>query len=1112
MKHLTSILASMLASAALAQDPLYRLALDQPNLRQWRWKSNCTLVPAPGERGGAVAWRSHFGEFSFGWATHTLKPRVDFTKAGRVTYWVKGDGAGHRLQSQLVLVEPGKASRYYVNTTDAVTIDFTGWREISATLSRFAPPVGCDVIPDLAGKVTHLQFFLTRQGGSAGADLMLDDVRIVPATRQEADAQVALWSEYTSAVSTNVARDGSNLLPNAGFERDLDGNGEPDFWHGNAWGLGSRPVWDGTIAHTGNASVRVECSDDKQRGSFDLQRPITPGPWIFEGWYRTQDMGTPAPRRGVDARLTVQTDGGKHSTAVHAYGEPTNGEWRKARVAFDLPPGVGRVTVYLFNFFAKGTVWWDDVSLCYDVETDRRKAEETRRQADDARKAAAMMDGVLAKIAALPSEAPEDRIKRAALEWAVEDAQAAIDAGLGTRAAELLADTEAALTKPLGKRSTPPANVLPPVPSLDGNPYVPGLLAKAEAVARDETRYGKGDEGYRQIRNAWDFRGMGDRVNVAAWALCYPESPLAGSPELLKGVLRLLQAIFQNHRGGDYNPGREAVHGYDPNINRFTLVPTMDALLVLLHTYPGVLLPSKLEEWRHSMRVASSYQVESYGSPVTAGRYPNMDVHYMHMMGLAGRLLDDKTYTKEGRRFLGFVADCLYADGAFTYHGYQNECYVYHQLNIAHLARYWQLTGDPLARETIVKSRPYYPYNVEPGGVPEYYTDCFWKHYWGGAAPEGPEIVAGITDCPLNKRVANTELQWTKPNSYYAIYAANFYKPFADQPLPDDFIIYDRNIEGPRGRFGRFSFAGTGRVIPSGHQGKDTFVGCLVTDEPTRRFPLNAALQVVTNEFRLAPGGQRWRSCRFLSQDEKNATIVAESFAALTTYYRIQNVAWGGRSTLTDWAANQQWLLTPGRLVGLLEIETLSDQKAHSVHGRVRFGMRQQIEKKDDALFFKYGGLLCRLHEHSYADVVTEKSETFYIDEPERFRSTEIVLRDTASVEAGRGEQLTYPKGTRHHFTVEVLPYWSSLATSVTRVATASGLRGLDVVADGRRFVLLHNPTGTTLSHEFTLANGRAVLHRSGDHRPAPESITLTGGSAKVDVPAYAHVVLESKE
>ena len=48
---------------------------------------------------------------------------------------------------------------------------------------------------------------------------------------------------------------------------------------------------------------------------------------------------------------------------------------------------------------------------------------------------------------------------------------------------------------------------------------------------------------------------------------------------------------------------------------------------------------------------------------------------------------------------------------------------------------------------------------VEPNGITESYTDCFWKHYWSPLSPApGPEIVAGLTGCPYNKRIANGAL------------------------------------------------------------------------------------------------------------------------------------------------------------------------------------------------------------------------------------------------------------------------------------------------------------------------------------------------------------------
>jgi hypothetical protein len=1104
----------LLATSASGQETLFRWTLDQPELQHWRKKENCTLAAVPQPDGG-LRWSTAFGPFDFGWTSYFPPTPLDLTRAGRVTFAVKGDGSGHLLTLQLGHAEPGVRSHYYVNKADGVRLDFTDWREVSFELARFAPPAGRDPHADLK-QVAFIEFFLNRVGENAAAEALLDDVRVLSASPAQAEATAALWDSYAQLARQEPATDGSNVLPNASFENDLEGDGQPDFWRGSDWGTGSTAVADPAVAHTGQASLRIDCASDEQRGSFSFRPTVGPGPWIFEGWYRTGAMQAES-RKGPVARLIAVDEQGAQCGVFQAYGQPSDGAWQQAVLSFDLPAGATRINLDLFNFFAAGSVWWDDVSLRFDVAEVARRAERRRREAECAEQAMAMIDGVTQAVAQLPAETAADKLKKAALEWAVEDARASLEAGFGISAQEVLGDVQRLLGEDIGRRAEPSDRLLLPVRDFEKNPYAQGLLGRVRSVLQTNTLYQKGDAGYRQIENAWTFRSLGDNAYVAAWGLCCADSPYAASPELLVRMLRLMQAIFQNHRGGDFNPERQAVHGYDPNINRFCFVPAFEAYLLLDATYPGLILPSKRAEWRASAEVATEYQIETYGEraslPPPHCYYANMDVHYMLMLELAARIFDVERYHQEAERFCQLTADQLYPDGAFAYHGFQNECYVYHQINVAHLVRYWQLTGSELAHETVVRSRPYYPYNVEPGGVPEYYTDCFWKHYWSGISSIGPDLVAGLTGCAHNRRIAQDELRWETPNHYYAIYAAALYRPeIEDQPLPDNHLIYDRNVEGPRGRFGRWSFAGTTRLFGDGSQGKDTFVGGMVVDEPTRRHPLNAALQVVTSQYRLEPrtdgdgNCRRWRECRYLSQDERNAVTIGTDFAALTTRYRIQNVAWGGKSTLTDWAGNQQWLLTPQRLVGVLEIEPLSDQQAYSIHGRIRFGMNKEFERRS-ATEFRYGSLVCRLHEHNYADAITERSETFYIDTPEKFRSREIVLRDQASIDSGEQQPLTYPQGTRQFFTVEVLPDWCAPADSVRRIATPDGLRGLEVNASGHWLLLVHNPTEAALKFQASLpwATGNLTLHSDGGQ----QTVQNAGDQLGFDIPPHGHRVLE---
>ena len=55
--------------------------------------------------------------------------------------------------------------------------------------------------------------------------------------------------------------------------------------------------------------------------------------------------------------------------------------------------------------------------------------------------------------------------------------------------------------------------------------------------------------------------------------------------------------MLQNQRDGDWNPGRQAIYGSDPNIPRFTLGPTCDAYWQLKQNLPWLLLPAKEQEW-----------------------------------------------------------------------------------------------------------------------------------------------------------------------------------------------------------------------------------------------------------------------------------------------------------------------------------------------------------------------------------------------------------------------------------------------------------------------------------------------------------------------------------
>jgi hypothetical protein len=281
----------------------------------------------------------------------------------------------------------------------------------------------------------------------------------------------------------------------------------------------------------------------------------------------------------------------------------------------------------------------------------------------------------------------------------------------------------------------------------------------------------------------------------------------------------------------------------------------------------------------------------------------------------------------------------------------------------------------------------------------------------------------------------------------------------AARPLPDRYVRFDRDIQGPRGRFGRWSFAGNGRNYGVGYQGKDTFVGGMITQPAGRRqVPLNAALQAVTTEVRLNHTENHWDGGRCCSARERLTTTLGPDFGALAVRYAVSRPQWHYKNDeFLPWEGTQTWYLSASRLVGLLSLEATADEKRAAVHGRVRLGMKRPLEKAD-AKTWKYGRLRVAIHEHNYATVEARPSETTRQEQPGSYRSAEITLLDPLSVAAGQKGEVLFKKGTRYWFLVEVRPEDSPPAEAVARTDEGS-LVGFRFREAGREVLVFHNPT-----------------------------------------------------
>ncbi len=1120
--------AILLGGTASAQDQarpaaqLVQWDFEDGDISTWRHKDNAEIavLDAGGERGTVLEFQTDYGEYTFAWMTN-FPGKMDFSDIGAVEYMLRGDGSGASVHMTLGVLRAGESSIYYQIRAEAVTVDFTGWRKCRALITGVSLPPDRDVLADLRD-IRFLQFMVTKGERTTATSLAFDDITAVRAEGAEAEA-LGRWREMVAKLSGPTPKDGSNILLNGGFELSLDGE-QPQFWTPNDWRTGSELRYVTEGGRAGPCAVEISCAEATQRGGWRISVSPQPGPYLFSAWAKADTPEAP-PSNGPAARIILLGREGTGSSNVYIRGDPAETGWQLLEESFEVPPSTKNLQVELFNWFAAGTVRWDDVALAWDVEEAERRERERQQNLADLKEVGPMLEGARSELGKLSARLQqgeawdtEAKLLIAMLEWALADAELAVEAQMGTNAQATLESAldyiERADEVLQGARAAqrPPAED----PEADANPYLAALNDQLDKFAAEPTVYKKGEEGYYQIENAWSFRGLGDNCCTMAWGLTHPRSKLYADASLVKNLFATMQCVLQNHRDGDWNPGRKAIYGSDPNIPRFTLGPTFDAYYQLTTRFPWLLLPAKQKEWLDEIRVCVEHQYEEYGLKTFAtgaggaGNYPNQDVYHILHMELAHRIFGDQKYADQVKLFLDFLEATIFPMGGMIYHGTQNECFGYHNLNIVMTARYLEYTGSEQARRIIEKTVQFYPLMVEPSGRVEGYTDPSWKHYQQSVTPNGPDIVAAITGDKRNKRCANIALERGKPRSgMHSVFAAPWWKEMAEEPLADAYIVFDENVQAPRARFGPFSFAANARDFGPGQIGKDTFIGCLFSPVDAGKND-EASLLVATSEFRLKREGIHWKNARFVSGEERFSHVMADDFFSIAVTYRLTVPSHGGNSRTLPWEGTQQWFASPSRLVGLLHITALEDCEAAGIWGRLRFGQTLEMEKGPGD-FYKYGPLLARIHAHSYASIVTEPSEVFYLDVPEKFKGTEIILKDAQSTAEGAPEMLTYAAGADHYFLAEVLPYTSELAEDV-RPIEQEGIRGLTLREGNVRWTVVHNLTEEAHSYAAEVPAGAQCTLYTGIDAGEGKSVQTEGDRVRVDIRAGQHIVIKVQQ
>ncbi len=565
-------------------------------------------------------------------------------------------------------------------------------------------------------------------------------------------------------------------------------------------------------------------------------------------------------------------------------------------------------------------------------------------------------------------------------------------------------------------------DVVSHLPVISDNPYGQAFL-RARRTSGYSFPVKKRDDRYFESVSAVGCRSSAYELNPAVWDLCSPQSSFYLSPDHLKSVLAHLEDLIFLQKGGNFVVGGRG----DGNMNRFTWASLNDSYLMLVRTFPD-LLPDPLRDyyekaiWMGAKHEVKSFEPEIYDWEKLKKRwenqtrdadyrlpfwYPNIDATYALMVHLAGRILQEKEpYREDAENFLELaelrvrrlaqVADppppyesnseigVQFPHGGWTYMGFTNETINYHNVTLRRLVRYWQLSDSPAAKKALVNSAPYFPISIEPAGVGLDTAAPFWKTLGTHRVSSTyPEIIAGVTGCPWNKALAE---KIAARNGHEAnLMAASLYNPDLEPAkLSDNAIILDRNIVGPRGRFGRWSFLATGRDTRR-DRGKMSYVGAMVTNEDPKAFPVSGALMGAFFEYKETPDDRKYISMGDRTGGtEISQTHLHEKGAAFTVETTLQEPNSGGgrnKAERLPWLQTQLWILTGQRMVGYMELRPESRQTGYGRAVIFRLGSERRgphfanILKEQGKESWLVGDLALRVIEHNFDRAVIEKGD-----------------------------------------------------------------------------------------------------------------------------------------
>ena len=648
-------------------------------------------------------------------------------------------------------------------------------------------------------------------------------------------------------------------------------------------------------------------------------------------------------------------------------------------------------------------------------------------------------------------------------------------------------------------------NLLPTIPEPATNPH---LTTAFSGVKTGNTTFTK------------SF-AEADEMLQAALAYLHPSSPYKNEQAVLDRLIFLLDTVM-----GGWDRGTMSL-----NDMQYCFHSTV-SYLMLKQYKPSVLTNEQKSSWESGIRknivAIFAGKPDMYDKQIVGSVWLNGDERLAMGVYFGALAINDAAAAAKAKSVL---EDCmpqtLLADGGTHYVGYANESPSYHgEATIRPFVWYYLFTGSQVIRNFICATKNYIPLVQIPlgEGFHEWSTSPAWKPYYNRVALKNEALAkAYLGGDPYNFELGQGS---TLP------YLAYIYKSgLSGKASPDNYMLFDRNCIGPRGRYGNWGVVGTLRdpSIPAPEltetrylmmDGVNTFVGAFTLNasaSPTT-YPLNAAFQGTAPEIKYSHGkekdwqrGQKWA---FLTgKDRNDAQTKSKLVYGLSTNYRVSKM----RFSETPWQAQQQWVVTPDRVIGMCEIEATTNTSAYGLAQRVQLVVgRRNASGAYKFLYtkpnneFEYGDLRVKIHNKNFVGIV----DTIYhgvMNDTLDNRSVMIELHDAAS---GDDQLVNYIAGTRRYSLIEVTNNARTYATGVSKLTLAFGLEGFEFTeSTGRKIRMIHNTTSRAIAlntNTMSCPYTQLCMLKSWD-QDSPDVFTVTNNNGTIPyttIPAYSHILI----